>query len=89
MIPRLSQAELPPEVAAMLRPRIERLGYLGEFFKCAAHQPAALMSFMTFTEDLKDALSDRLTIFATVAAERRRTAGRTCRVNSQRARLGP
>ena len=60
-IPRLSQDELPPELSAMLRPRIERLGYLGEFFKCAAHQPAALMSFMTFSEDLKHALSDRLT----------------------------
>ena len=60
-IPRLSHDELPPELAAMLRPRIERLGYLGEFFKCAAHQPAALMSFMAFSEDLKHALSDRLT----------------------------
>ena len=35
-IPRLSPEELPPELAAMLRPRIERLGYLGEFFKCVA-----------------------------------------------------
>jgi hypothetical protein len=71
MIPRLSQAELPPDVAAMLRPRIERLGYLGEFFKCAAHQPAALMSFMAFTEDLKHALPDRLTelVALTVSTE--------------------
>ena len=55
----------------MLRPRVERLGYLGEFFKCAAHQPAALMSFMTFTEDLKHALPDRLTeaVALTVSAE--------------------
>ena len=33
-IPRLSKEELPPELAAMLRPRIE---HLGEFFKSAAH----------------------------------------------------
>jgi hypothetical protein len=70
-IPRLSQDELPPELAAMLRPRIERLGYLGEFFKCAAHQPAALMSFMAFSEDLKHALPDRLieTVALTVTTE--------------------
>lgn len=71
MIPRLSEAQLPPEVAEMLRPRVERLGYLGEFFKCAAHQPAALMSFMAFTEDLKKALPDRLTetVALTVSTE--------------------
>jgi alkylhydroperoxidase family enzyme len=70
-IPRLSQDELPPELAALLRPRIERLGYLGEFFKCAAHQPAALMSFMAFSEDLKHALPHRLieTVALTVTTE--------------------
>src|SRR5438309_3435816 len=61
MIPRLGPEELAPGVADLLRPRVERLGYLGEFFKCAAHQPAALASFMAFTEDLKRALPDRLT----------------------------
>ena len=70
-IPRLSQEELTPELTAMLRPGIERLGYLGEFFKCAAHQPAALMSFMAFSEDLRHALSDRLieTVALTVTTE--------------------
>ena len=55
----------------MLRPRVERLGYLGEFFRCAAHQPAALMSFMAFTEDLKRALPDRITevVALTVSTE--------------------
>src|SRR5262245_52630038 len=61
LIPRLSFEELRPDLAEMLRPRVERLGYLGEFFKCAGHQPQALMSFMKFTEDLKHALPDRLT----------------------------
>jgi alkylhydroperoxidase family enzyme len=61
MIPRLPADQWPPAVAEALRPRIERLGYVGEFFTCAAHQPAALLSFMTFTEDLKRALPDRLT----------------------------
>jgi alkylhydroperoxidase family enzyme len=61
LIPRLEFEELKPDLAEMLRPRVERLGYLGEFFKCAGHQPQALMSFMQFTEDLKHALPDRLT----------------------------
>src|SRR5262249_9663269 len=71
MIPRLSAEQLPTDVADMLRPRVERLGYLGEFFKCAAHQPAALVSFMAFTEDLKKALPDRLTeiVALTVSTE--------------------
>ena len=57
----LSEAQLHPDLLAMLRPRIQRLGYLGEFFRYSAHQPKALMSFMQFTEDLKEALPDRLT----------------------------
>ncbi|HEU0176771.1 MAG TPA: hypothetical protein VFV58_21095 [Blastocatellia bacterium] len=61
LIPRLEYEELRPDLAEMLRPRVERLGYLGEFFKCAGGQPQALMSFMQFTEDLKHALPDRLT----------------------------
>lgn len=71
MIPRLSPDRLRGDVAEMLRPRVERLGYLGEFFTCAAHQPAALMSFMAFTEDLKRALPDRITevVALTVATE--------------------
>jgi len=61
LIPRLSTEEMTPELRASLEPRIERLGYLGEFFQCAAHQPQALMSFMTLTEALKRALPDNLT----------------------------
>jgi alkylhydroperoxidase family enzyme len=57
----LSEAELPPELAAVLRSRIDRLGYLGEFFRYTAHQPRALMSFIQLTEDLKEALPDKLT----------------------------
>ena len=35
MIPRIPDDKLAPQVAAALRPRVERLGYLGEFFRCA------------------------------------------------------
>src|SRR5712691_11879710 len=70
LIPKLSQEEMAPELAAILRPRVERLGYLGEFFRYTAHQPHALMSFLGFTEDLKKALPNGLTevVALTVAA---------------------
>ena len=59
-LPRLELADLPPELASALEPRVKRLGYLGEFFKCAAHQPDALYAFMEFTEATKAGLSNRL-----------------------------
>src|SRR5918911_4009265 len=61
LIPRLSMPELHPQLAELLRPKVERLNYLGEFFQCTGHQPAALISFFTLTEDLKKALPDNLT----------------------------
>src|SRR5919199_3671263 len=61
LIPRLSFQELDPQVANALRPKVERLKYLGEFFQCAAHQPRALLSFHRLTDDLKEALPDNLT----------------------------
>ena len=60
-IPRLSIEEMTPELSSFLRPRVERLGYLGEFFQCAAHQPEALLSFLHWTEQLKHALPNNLT----------------------------
>lgn len=60
-IPRLALDELEPSLAEKLRPRVARLGYLGEFFACAGHQPAALAGFVDFTEALKQALPERLT----------------------------
>jgi len=57
---RIGYEELPPELKARLRARVERLGYLGEFFQVGAHQPQALAGFIDYTEALKDALPDRL-----------------------------
>jgi len=59
-IPRLEMDDLEPALAEALRPRVERLGYLGEFFKCMGHQPAALRAFMQFTEDSKGGLANNL-----------------------------
>ena len=73
LIPRLSFSELDPQLAEMLRPKVERLNYLGEFFQCTGHQPRALISFYSLTEDLKDALPDNITelVALTVAAKMR------------------
>lgn len=60
-IARLTFEELAPNVQNVLRARVERLGYLGEFFRCSGHQPDVLAPFMAMTEALKKALPDRLT----------------------------
>lgn len=59
-IPRLEYEQLDPELAAVLAPRVKRLGYLGEFFRVAGHQPAALRGFVEFTESAKSGLDKRL-----------------------------
>ena len=64
-------AEMDPQLAEILRPKVERLNYLGEFFQCTGHQPEALRSFYKLTEDLKLALPDNLTelVALTMAAK--------------------
>ncbi len=64
-------SELEPDLADLLRPKVERLNYLGEFFQCTGHQPRALISFYALTEDLKEALPDNLTelVALTIAAK--------------------
>jgi hypothetical protein len=59
-LPRLELADFPAALAASLEPRVKRLGYLGEFFKCAANHPRGLAAFTEFTEASKDGLPDRL-----------------------------
>jgi len=56
----LDAHELAPELRRRLDARVERLGYLGGFFRVAARQPAALAAFIDFTEAGKDALPDDL-----------------------------
>lgn len=55
-IPRLEQDALDPALAQYLAPRVQRLGYLGEMFKASANAPAVLLSFLHFTDALKEAL---------------------------------
>ncbi len=59
-IPRLELHDMRADLAEYLGPRVKRLGYLGELFKCAGNAPDATLSFMHFTDALKEALPDRL-----------------------------
>lgn len=59
-IRRLRYDELDPSIREALRAKVERLGYLGEFFAVAGHQPAAITAFQAFTEALKQALPPEL-----------------------------
>lgn len=60
VLPRLQLSEFPPSLVELLQPRLRRLGYLGEFFKCAAHQPQALEGFIQLTESSKKGLPSKL-----------------------------
>ena len=59
-IPRLSFAQLDPALAEYLKPTVERLGYLGEFFQTAGHVPDAVRQFMEYTKAVKSPLADNL-----------------------------
>jgi alkylhydroperoxidase family enzyme len=61
--------QLDPDLREALRPRYERLGYLGGFFQVMGHQPEALAAFDRCTESCKRALGPALaeTIALTVA----------------------
>ena len=58
-IPRLAQHELDAGLQELLKPTVERLGYLGEFFAVAGHVPGAVNGFMQYTGAVKAPLSDR------------------------------
>jgi len=57
---RFAFEDLPAPLAERLEARVRRLGYLGEFFRCTAHQPDALIAFIDFTEAGKRAIADNL-----------------------------
>jgi len=58
-IPRLATSQLDPGLQEILKPTIERLGYLGEFFSVAGHVPGGVQAFMQYTGAVKAPLSDR------------------------------
>lgn len=67
-IPRVPFADLPAALTENLAPRVERLGYLGEFFQCGAHQPEALLEFNRFTDASKAAAGTEVAEVAALTA---------------------
>jgi alkylhydroperoxidase family enzyme len=55
-VPLVDPGALPSALRDRLQSRIDRLGYLGDFFRIAAHQPAALAAFIDFTQAARSAL---------------------------------
>lgn len=60
-IPRIEFEDLDPALKEVFRPRVERLGYLGEFFKVMSHAPDTMGGFYTITDSLKKILPDNFT----------------------------
>ncbi|MEP6656433.1 MAG: hypothetical protein ABJC33_04315 [Betaproteobacteria bacterium] len=60
VIRRLELKDMRADLADYLGPRVKRLGYLGEMFKCAGNAPDVTLTFMHFSDALKEALPDRL-----------------------------
>ncbi len=55
-IQRLEFDQMTPELQAMLKPTVDRLGYFGETFQVLAHVPKGLQAFMQYTAAVKDPL---------------------------------
>ncbi len=60
-IPRLDFDSLNEELKTAFGPRVERLGYLGEFFRVMSHAPDTMAGFYRITESLKGELPDNFT----------------------------
>lgn len=76
-VPSLSLELMPETLARELAGRVERLGYLGEFFQKMAHESDALRAFIALTEassaalglDLTDLVALTTSAFATSSYE--------------------
>lgn len=61
LVPRIAFEDIEPKLRELFRPRVERLGYLGEFFRVMSAQPETMLGYFTITESLKKALPDNFT----------------------------
>lgn len=71
LVPRIEFEDIEPELKELFRPRVERLGYLGEFFRVMSAQPETMKGFFTITESLKKALPDNYTEIVSLALSSR------------------
>ena len=60
-LPRIEYEDIVPALKELFRPRVERLGYLGEFFRVMSAAPETMTGFFTITESLKKVLPDNFT----------------------------
>lgn len=71
LVPRIEFEDIEAELKELFRPRVERLGYLGEFFRVMSAQPETMKGFFTITESLKKALPDNYTEIVSLALSSR------------------
>lgn len=71
IVPRIEYDDIEPELKELFRPRVERLGYLGEFFRVMSAQPKTMIGFFTITESLKTAIPDNYTEIVSLALSSR------------------
>jgi hypothetical protein len=71
LVPRIEFNDLEPGLKELFRPRVERLGYLGEFFRVMSACPETMKGFFTITESLKTELPDNLSQLISVALSSR------------------
>jgi hypothetical protein len=71
LVPRIEYEDIEPSLKELYKPRVERLGYLGEFFKVMSACPETMKGFFTITESLKKELPDNLSQLISVALSSR------------------
>lgn len=71
LVPRIEFEDIESGLKELFRPRVERLGYLGEFFKVMSACPETMKGFFTITESLKKELPDNLSQLVSVALSSR------------------
>jgi hypothetical protein len=71
IVPRIEFEDIEPGLKELFRPRVERLGYLGEFFRVMSACPETMKGFFTITESLKKELPDNLSQLISVALSSR------------------
>ncbi|HET9149538.1 MAG TPA: hypothetical protein VFO61_03570 [Alphaproteobacteria bacterium] len=71
LLPRIEYENLEPGLKELFRPRVERLGYLGEFFRAMSACPETMKGFYAITESLKKELPDNFGQIVSVALSSR------------------
>lgn len=70
LIPSLGLEEMSPALRKAIEPRVARLGYLGDFFRYAGHQPEPLRAALDYSTTLRESMPPRIAevVILTVSA---------------------